>query len=113
MAFNVLTHNKDDHAKNFAFVYGPGGWELSPGYDLTFSHGMGNEHTTAIAGSGNPGRDKVMEIARAFRIEAGARIIEEVRHAVSMWQTLAKDNDVSKKSMNAIEVQLQKINSRF
>ena len=113
MTFNVLTHNKDDHAKNFAFVYGPGGWELSPAYDLTFSHGMGNEHTTAIAGSGNPGRDKLMEIARAFRIEAGAKIIEEVRHAVSMWQTLAKDNDVSKESMNAIEVQLQKINSRF
>ena len=113
MAFNILTHNKDDHAKNFAFVYEPGGWELSPAYDLTFSHGMGNEHTTAIAGSGNPGRDKLMEIARAFRIEAGAKIIEEVRHAVSMWQTLAKDNDVSKKSMNAIEVQLQKINSRF
>jgi serine/threonine-protein kinase HipA len=113
MTFNVLTHNKDDHAKNFAFVYGPGGWELSPAYDLTFSHGMGNEHTTAIAGSGNPGRDKLMEIARAFRIEAGAKIIEEVRHAVSMWQTLAKDNDVSNKSTNAIAVQLQKINSRF
>ena len=113
MAFNVLTHNKDDHAKNFAFVYGPSGWELSPAYDLTFSHGMGNEHTTAIAGSGNPGRDKLLEIASAFRIAAGAKIIEEVRHAVSLWPTLAKENGVSKETLDAIGQPLQKINSRF
>ncbi len=113
MAFNVLTHNQDDHAKNFAFVYGANGWALSPAYDLTFSQGMGGEHTTAIAGSGNPGRDKLMEIASAFRVEAGAKIIEEVRHAVSLWPTLAQGNDVSKKTRQAVGDALQKIDRRF
>ena len=113
MTFNVLTHNQDDHAKNFAFVYGANGWELSPAYDLTFSQGMGGEHTTAIAGSGNPGRAKLMEIASAFRVEAGAKIIEEVRHAASMWPTLAQGNDVSKKTRQAVGDALQKIDRRF
>ena len=113
MTFNVLTHNKDDHAKNFAFVYGPNGWELSPAYDLTFSQGMGGEHTTAIAGSGNPGRDKLMDIASAFRLEAGAKIIEEVRHAVSLWPTLARENGVSQLTLHTVQAELQSIDRRF
>jgi len=113
MTFNVLTHNKDDHAKNFAFVYGNNGWELSPAYDLTFSQGMGGEHTTAIAGSGNPDRDKLMEIASAFRVDAGATIIEEVRHAVAKWPTLARENGVSQQTLRAVGNALEDIDRRF
>jgi hypothetical protein len=54
-----------------------------------------------------------MEIASAFRVEAGAKIIEDVRHAVSMWPTLAQDNDVGKKTLLAVGSALRKIDSRF
>lgn len=39
MCFNVLAHNRDDHSKNFAFLYDEtrGKWSLSPAYDLTYS----------------------------------------------------------------------------
>jgi serine/threonine-protein kinase HipA len=113
MTFNVLTHNKDDHAKNFAFVYGANGWELSPAYDLTFSPGMGGEHTTAVAGSGNPGRDNLMDIASAFRVEEAAKIIDEVRHAVSLWPKLARENDVTQQTLRAVQDALQTIDRRF
>ncbi len=113
MTFNVLTHNKDDHAKNFAFIHGKSGWALAPAYDLTFSHGMGSEHTTSIAGSGNPGPEKLMEIATAFRIAAGAQIIDQVRHAVSLWPSLAKENGVSQETLKTVGSPLQKINQRF
>lgn len=57
MVFNVLAHNKDDHAKNFAFLRDPvcpgqGVWRLAPAFDLTFNAGMNNNHTTAINGAG-------------------------------------------------------------
>jgi serine/threonine protein kinase HipA of HipAB toxin-antitoxin module len=40
MVFNVLTHNRDDHVKNFAFrLNEEGGWELAPAYDLVFAPG--------------------------------------------------------------------------
>lgn len=37
--FNVFAHNRDDHAKNFSFVYDAreDHWHVSPAYDLTCS----------------------------------------------------------------------------
>ncbi|WP_312587083.1 type II toxin-antitoxin system HipA family toxin [Comamonas terrigena] len=34
IAFNVLIGNGDDHARNYGFLLGPKGWELSPAYDI-------------------------------------------------------------------------------
>lgn len=64
--FNVLTHNRDDHAKNFAFVMGADDrWRLSPAFDLTFSQGPGGEHSTSVAGEGRwPTREHLMRVAR-------------------------------------------------
>lgn len=113
MAFNVLAHNKDDHAKNFSFIRLDGRWEISPAYDLTFSHGMGGEHTTSIAGSGNPNADKLLGIASGFHIDNGAKIIGEVRYAVSQWPSIAKRNNVSMETTNEITIDLKKIDARF
>ena len=39
MCFNVFAHNRDDHSKNFSFLYDESQkeWHLSPAYDLTYS----------------------------------------------------------------------------
>lgn len=51
--FNVLMHNQDDHAKNFAFVLtATGQWRLSPAYDLTWNSGRNGQHFMDIAGEG-------------------------------------------------------------
>lgn len=51
--FNLLAHNRDDHAKNFSFLLDEnGGWKLAPAYDLTFSFGPGGEHSTTYLGVG-------------------------------------------------------------
>lgn len=54
MIFNVLPHNRDDHAKNFSYILDDttGKWSLAPAYDLTFGHGPGGEHSTTINGEG-------------------------------------------------------------
>lgn len=54
MCFNVFSHNMDDHAKNFSFLYDMDGrkWRLSPAYDLTYSNTYFNEHTTSVNGKG-------------------------------------------------------------
>ena len=67
MCFNVLFHNRDDHGKNFAFLYDEerGAWELSPAYDLTNSSSMNGEHATTVNGNGiDPGRDEILEGAK-------------------------------------------------
>jgi len=51
--FNVVFHNRDDHAKNFAYrLDSDRRWRLAPAYDLTFSQGPGGEHQTDICGEG-------------------------------------------------------------
>ncbi|WP_308810034.1 type II toxin-antitoxin system HipA family toxin [Bifidobacterium callitrichos] len=54
MCFNVFSGNRDDHAKNFSYLYDrdKGEWHLSPGYDLTENPGINGEHTTAVNGKG-------------------------------------------------------------
>ncbi len=53
MCFNVLAHNRDDHAKNFSFLYDDAaGWRLAPAYDLTYSNTYFGEQTTSVNGKG-------------------------------------------------------------
>jgi serine/threonine-protein kinase HipA len=113
MVLNVLTHNKDDHAKNFSFILQDGAWELSPAYDLTFNHGMSGEHMTAIAGSGNPGPAGLLKIAEVFHLADAEKIIDEVRHAVAQWERLAQANEVSAETRDDVAGQLGAIERRF
>jgi len=65
MCFNVFAHNRDDHAKNFAYLYdeASGFYRLSPAYDLTFSSTYYGEHTTSVNGNGkNPGVDDLIAV---------------------------------------------------
>ena len=66
MCFNVFAHNRDDHSKNFTFLYKEPekNWVLSPAYDLTYSNSLGGEHATTVNGNGrNPGLDDILAVA--------------------------------------------------
>jgi len=80
MVFNIAIGNKDDHAKNFSFIYHDHSWKLSPGYDLLPSVGFNNNHTTTINGKGKPALKDCIELAKltAFPVKTAQRIIDEV-----------------------------------
>ncbi|MDD3404038.1 MAG: type II toxin-antitoxin system HipA family toxin [Hespellia sp.] len=74
MCFNVFAHNRDDHAKNFSFLYKEEEqqWRLSPAYDLTFSSTYYGEHTISIDGNGsNPGEEDLMRVGTEAGISTG------------------------------------------
>jgi len=75
MVFNVLTGNKDDHAKNFPFVYSEGSWNLSPAYDLVPGSGFNDNHSTTIAGKGNPDMEDIFYVVK----ETGL-VMKKARH---------------------------------
>lgn len=63
--FNVFAHNRDDHSKNFTFLYDEKAdfWHLSPAYDMTYSTTYYGEHTTTVDGNGkNPGDRELLQI---------------------------------------------------
>ena len=87
MCFNVFAHNRDDHAKNFTFLYNASEdkWHLSPAYDLTYSTTYFGEHTTSVDGNGaNPGGKELLNVG----MQAGMKkqnclgIIDEIKTIV-------------------------------
>ena len=80
MVFNVLTSNKDDHAKNFSFIYHNNKWQVSPAYDLVYSNSFNGQHTTTINGNGLPGKNDIIKLAENIGInkKISNSIIEEI-----------------------------------
>lgn len=114
MTFNVLSHNRDDHVKNFAFLHhDQEGWKLAPAFDLTFSTGMGGEHTTAVGGQGSPGLEHVLKIGNEHHIVHAEQIVAEVRYAVAQWAALAKKWALTSASALKIQQALAKVDKQF
>ncbi|MDR2729251.1 MAG: type II toxin-antitoxin system HipA family toxin [Chitinispirillales bacterium] len=87
MCFNVFAHNRDDHAKNFSFLYDDGRWQLSPVYDLVYNTGIGitREHATMIDGEGrNPTPKNILSVAKKAGIDMhrAGEIMNEVETIV-------------------------------
>lgn len=88
MCFNVFAHNRDDHSKNFTYLYDEVNdqWRLSPAYDLTYSNTYYGEHTTTVDGNGrNPGRKELLAvgIAAGMRKSNCENIIDTTQACVS------------------------------
>lgn len=111
MLFNVLAHNKDDHAKNFAYLFDPlrQGWRLAPAYDLTFSAGMANSHTTSINGAGNPTFSDLTRVVTERKIKDWRQMLDEVRSAVSRWPEFARNYGVAQSRIKSIQKELDAI----
>lgn len=87
MCFNVFAHNRDDHSKNFTYLYDENSdsWRLSPAYDLTFSNTYYGEHTTTVDGNGrNPGEKELLAVGLAAGMKRAEcmDIIEEIRDCI-------------------------------
>lgn len=69
MCFNVLYGNKDDHGKNFAFIYNEQekGYKISPFYDITKTNDK-LEHEMTILGNGQPTEEDLIKIAKELKL---------------------------------------------
>lgn len=87
MCFNVFAHNRDDHSKNFTYLYDEekDSWRLSPAYDLTYSSTYYGEHTTTVDGNGrNPGRKEnlTVGITAGMKKEVCVDIMDQIEKCV-------------------------------
>ena len=89
MCFNVFAHNRDDHSKNFSWLYleKEQRWVLSLAYDLTYSSSIGGEHATTVHGNGNnPGLSDILQVAKGIGIGSrkAKNIANDVRDCVQI-----------------------------
>jgi serine/threonine-protein kinase HipA len=102
--FNVLAHNRDDHAKNFSFLLNANEeWIFAPAYDLVFSYGPGGEQSMLVMGEGkNPGPTQLQALGKKHGLKNAARIQARVESIVAGWPLYARKATVSAKSTRDI-----------
>ncbi|NEW79186.1 MAG: type II toxin-antitoxin system HipA family toxin [Gelidibacter sp.] len=110
-AFNIYSHNRDDHSKNFSWLMDDSGkWSLAPAYDLTYSSTAIDEHSTTVDGEGaNPGRNNIKNLAEYFSISRPEELIEEVQESLAQWPVIAKECGVSSDSIKRIQAKFEQL----
>ena len=85
--FNVFYKNRDDHGKNFSFLYDEDlkGYKLSPAYDINKSSHM-DEHQMTVCGNGKPTEEDLIKLAKETKlsIEKCLQIIKKVKETLKI-----------------------------
>ncbi len=104
--FNVLAHNRDDHAKNFSFLMDENGdWKVAPAYDLTFSSGPNGEQSTMVMGEGKkPTTEHLVKLGLEVKLprKLVGDVVEQTKVALSRWHSLSKAYGVRKANIELV-----------
>ena len=100
IVFNVLISNTDDHARNHGFLREPGGWRLSPAYDLNPMpvdvkprvHALALNETDQDASL-----DTALSVASYFRLNQAqaSAIARDVGDVVAAWRAVAAQHGLT------------------
>jgi len=111
--FNVLAHNRDDHARQFSFMMERDGrWRLAPAYDLTWSSGPGGEHSSSVLGHGkNITREHLIKLGEKAGMKRPdtINVIENARAAISKWKIFAGTYGVGRQSTHMVAAALVRV----
>lgn len=98
IVFSICVTNTDDHLRNHGFILTPGGWILSPAYDINpVETGTGLKLNISEDDNGLD-LDLALEVCPYFRLykDQAIEIIEEVKSAVRNWRNVATKYGISK-----------------
>lgn len=107
IVFTVLVSNHDDHLRNHGFLRAPGGWRLSPAYDLnpTPAEAGGRFLTTAIVGA-DARASLELAFGTAEYYGLGPRrareVAAEAASAVGRWREEAARFDLSRREQDRL-----------
>ena len=115
MAFNILSNNTDDHAKNFSFIMEKdGSWHLSPAYDLCFilktAATPERRHEFSICGKHEDITiSDLLSFAAQNDIKHPAKYIEKVKDVLRDFRALATSNGVAPHFIDIMESRLREL----
>lgn len=84
MVFNFLIENKDDHAKNFSFIYKKNEWMLAPAYDILPSDGFNGYHTSSVNDQIQPTKEDLFILAEkvGLKRDKAIKIYNEINDLI-------------------------------
>ena len=88
MVFNVMSFNRDDHTKNFAFMYENGEWKLTPAYDLIFAYNpesfwLKNHNINVNGKNHNITFEDLVTTGEKFGIKKTHKIVAHINEIIS------------------------------
>jgi serine/threonine-protein kinase HipA len=99
IVFNVAIHDTDDHLRNHGFLRAPGGWRLSPIFDVNPNPELGQGRVTSIGGATDVDDEPeaVWDVAGEFRLQDGEarEIVRDVIGAMEGWRDAADRNRIA------------------
>ncbi len=104
--FSILVGNRDDHLRNHGFLRAPGGWRLSPAFDIN-PNADKNTHALAIdADDPRPISAHLRATSDYYRLKRARvqAIEEEVRGIVHTWMQLATELRVNATDLALLDI---------
>jgi serine/threonine-protein kinase HipA len=94
MAFNVLAFNRDDHTKNFSFMYENGKWKLTPAYDLVFaydpnSYWLKNHNININGKNNNITKDDLLAVGEKFGVKKAECMLRDISEVAGGFKSYA------------------------
>jgi len=107
IAFNVAIHDTDDHLRNHGFLRAPGGWRLSPVFDVNPNPELGRGRVTSIGGATDLDDEAaaVWDIAGDFRLgnDEARAVVGDVVDAMEEWRDVALRNNIAPREQDRFE----------
>jgi serine/threonine-protein kinase HipA len=109
--FNVIFHNRDDHAKNFSFRMNQQlQWELAPCYDLTFNEGPRGEHQMDICGEGHtPHKKHLLKLAvnNGLKVVWADQLIDRITQVAGTFSEQARNQAIRSQTQKKITLAIE------
>lgn len=105
IVFSICISNVDDHLRNHGFLLEPGGWALSPAYDINpVPYGEGLKLNISEADNAQD-LDLAREVAPYFRLKSvrAEEIIREVIASVLTWREVAESLGINGREQGEME----------
>lgn len=98
VVFNVAVHNTDDHLRNHGLLRVPGGWSLSPVFDVNPEPDLGRRRVTGVLGAVDAEGEiaGLLDLAAECRVrpERARAIITSISRAVARWRSVASSHGI-------------------
>jgi serine/threonine-protein kinase HipA len=91
IVFNIAVSNCDDHLRNHGFLLTPGGWVLSPAYDMNPDENGTGLRLNINEDDNSLDFDLAMSVISYFRLSENKalQMLKEVKQSVSQWRQVA------------------------
>jgi serine/threonine-protein kinase HipA len=114
MVFNVAAVNRDDHAKNFAFLRTrQGGWALAPAFDVVHTYRPASEWTSrhnlrVNAKVEDITLDDLYAVGDRQEVPGYKRIVREVIEVVDAWPEFAARAELDATTVDAVAADISR-----